>query len=209
MKNLLLTVSTLALGVCFVSEAMADCNGPYIGFRGGATKHKYDDKYDDFDYVNKWKTMLSAALGYRYDYFRIEGEYIWRDKSEKKETTVSNANEYSSKDTFKSYSLMANLYFDFLPYRAFSPYVSAGIGMTKLKYADKYTDPDGTSSSYTSDSDRNYKPNNFTWSVGAGATLKVTSRFNIDAGYRYYDMGSIGESDITAHEIYGGIRYVF
>ena len=30
-----------------------------------------------------------------------------------------------------------------------------------------------------------------------------------DSGYRYYDMGSIKHADVTAHEIYTGLRYVF
>jgi len=204
MKNLLLTVSALALGVCFISEAKAECNGPYIGLRAGAVKHTYDDKYDTFDNFDSWKTMLSGALGYRYDYFRFEGEYIWRDKMENSISDKDNLGVNTNYAGMKSYSYMANVYFDFLPYRAFSPYVNAGIGMTKLKYNDRYTFSDGTSTSHG-----NYSENNFTWSVGAGATLKVTSRFNIDAGYRYFDMGSLGESDIAAHEIYGGIRYVF
>lgn len=200
MKNLILTVSALALGLCFVSEARADCNGPYLGIRGGAAKTKYDDN----DYIkNKWKTMVSGALGWRQDYFRIEGEYIWRDRA--KERMDLNNGDYAQY-SLKSYSFMANVYYDIRPYSAFSPYLNAGIGMTKLKYSDKYKMPDET---YSATNNGNYGPRNFTWSVGAGATLKVTSRFNIDAGYRYFDMGSIKKADITTHEIYGGIRYVF
>lgn len=200
MKNLLLTVSALALGLCFVSEARADCNGPYLGIRGGASKMEYDG--NDY-YKSKWKTMVSGALGWRQDYFRIEGEYIWRDRTKE---NITDKNGYYDKSSLKSYSVMANVYYDIRPYSAFSPYLNAGIGMTKLKYSAYGTSADG---SYNNTHNGNYGPRNFTWSVGAGATLKVTSRFNIDAGYRYFDMGAIKKADITDHEIYGGIRYVF
>ena len=102
---------------------------------------------------------------------------------------------------------MLNGYFDFAPYRWFTPYVSAGIGFTKMKYNDVYTFPDGSSDTGTSNG--NYNPTRFTWSVGGGLSVKVTNRFNVDAGYRYYDMGSIKHADVTAHEIYTGLRYVF
>jgi opacity protein-like surface antigen len=45
--------------------------------------------------------------------------------------------------------------------------------------------------------------------LGAGVTVKVTNRINVDAGYRYYDIGSFGHEDVTLQEVYGGLRYVF
>ena len=72
-----------------------------------------------------------------------------------------------------------------------------------MKYKDSY------STGGTHVENGNYKPTRLTWSVGGGLSVKVTNRFNVDAGYRYYDMGSIKHADITAHEIYTGLRYVF
>ena len=182
---------------------MADCNGFYLGGRGGIVKHDYSKKGNsgiNSDGLDKNKLMLSGALGYRYNYFRTEVEYVWRDKSEKKYVVSPT---YSTKYNFRSYSYMLNGYFDFAPYRWFTPYVSAGIGLTKLKYKD--VDSDGMSGT----TNGNYSPTRFTWSVGGGLSVKVTNRFNVDAGYRYYDMGSIKHADVTAHEIYTGLRYVF
>ena len=103
---------------------------------------------------------------------------------------------------------MLNGYIDLAPYSWFTPYVSAGIGFTKLKYSETITsDLTGQTTKLTTDG--NYTPTRFTWSVGGGASIKVTNRFNVDAGYRYYDMNSIRHLDINAHEIYGGVRYVF
>lgn len=200
-------ILALLAGTFLASNAMADCNGFYLGGRGGIVKHDYSKKGNnafDTDGLDKNKLMLSGALGYRYNYFRTEVEYVWRDKSEK--TYHGDAGE-SVKYNFRSYSYMLNGYFDFAPYRWFTPYVSAGIGLTKMKYKDTYTFPDGSHDTGTTNG--NYSPTRFTWSVGGGLSVKVTNRFNVDAGYRYYDMGSIKHADVTAHEIYTGLRYVF
>ena len=207
MNKLLLAASAAVLTLGLAYQASADCNGLYIAGRGGVVKHKIENPKkggvgnsdNDFD---KQKLMLSGALGYRYDYLRVEAEYVWRDKVKH--------NDFIDEDTslkrqFKSYSYMLNAYFDLAPYSWITPYVGAGIGMTNLKFKENEV----TSSPVAEPSSRRLKEDNFTWSVGGGLSVKVTNRFNVDAGYRYYDMGDLGKADVTAHEIYGGIRYVF
>ena len=206
MNKLLLSASALTLAFGLTSEALADCNGMYLAARGGIVKHSIEnpkkggkgDSMNDFD---KTKLMLSGALGYRYDYFRIEGEYVWRDNVSLKDREETGA---KSSRNFKSYSYMLNGYFDLAPYSWLTPYVGAGIGYTRLKYTSTVTLPGGVSLT-----DANDKEGNFTWSVGGGLTVKVTNRFNVDAGYRYYDMGKLHKADVDAHEVYGGVRYVF
>lgn len=196
-------ILALLAGTFLCSNAMADCNGFYLGGRGGVVKHDYSKKGDnafDTDGLDKNKLMLSGALGYRYNYFRTELEYVWRQKSKK---TSEDRQGLKATHNFRTYSYMLNGYLDFAPYRWFTPYVGAGIGFTSMKYKDSY------STGGTHVENGNYKPTRFTWSVGGGLSVKVTNRFNVDAGYRYYDMGSIKHADITAHEIYTGLRYVF
>lgn len=203
-------ILALLAGTFMASNAMADCNGFYLGGRGGVVKHDYSKKGNsgiNSDGLDKNRLMLSGALGYRHDYLRAELEYVWRDKSEKKYGDDTDPT-FKGKHSFKTQSYMLNGYFDFAPYRWFTPYVSAGIGFTEMKYKDNYYF--GTTGiSHSKTNNGNYKPTRFTWSVGGGLSVKVTNRFNIDAGYRYYDMGSIKHADITAHEIYSGLRYVF
>lgn len=204
MKKLLLTASALILGMSIVHTAAADCNGMYLGVRGGVVHYK-DNASDDDSGIDKNKLMLSGAIGYRYDYFRAELEYIWRDRNKK---TYGNDGGGTNTETFRTYSYMLNGYIDLAPYSWFTPYIGAGIGFTKLKYSDVMTSPFGQKIVLTNDG--NYTPTRLTWSVGGGASVKVTNRFNVDAGYRYYDMGSMRNMDkISAHEIYGGVRYVF
>lgn len=203
-------ILALLAGTFLASNAMADCNGFYLGGRGGIVKHDYSKKGNsgiNSDGLDKNRLMLSGALGYRHDYLRAELEYVWRDKSEKKYGDDTDPT-MKAKHSFKTQSYMLNGYFDFAPYRWFTPYVSAGIGFTEMKYKDSYY-YGVTGGSSTATNNGNYKPTRFTWSVGGGLSVKVTNRFNVDAGYRYYDMGSIKHADITAHEIYSGLRYVF
>lgn len=202
MNKLLLGVSALILGLGITTDTRADCNGIYLAGRGGIAWHDYSsDKGSQFETENldKKRLMLSGALGYRHDYYRLEMEYIWRDKSKNSYDDGIGGASYN----FKSYSVMLNGYIDFAPFRWISPFVNAGIGYSQLKYSDRYGD--GSSSTKNG----NYKPAHFTWSLGGGLTVKVTNRFNVDVGYRYFDMGSIKHADVTDQEIYGGIRYVF
>ncbi len=196
MKKLILTASALVLGLSLAMPAMADCNGVYVAGRGGVFKNHFKKKQThDFDQngMNKNKLMLSGAVGYRYDYWRTELEYVWRDKNKFENNLF--------KRQFRTYSGMWNNYIDILPYEWISPYAGVGIGYTKLKYSAK----DKASQEII----RSDKKTNFTWSLGAGVTVKVTNRINVDAGYRYYDIGSFGHEDVTLQEIYGGLRYVF
>ncbi len=203
MKKLLLTASALVLGIFAAQDAMADCNGLYLGIRTGTAKHDYSKKnHMRMDELDSHVWMLGAAIGWRYNYYRTELEYVWRDKDD----WALHVGPLTDEIDFQTRSFMWNHYIDFLPYNWWSPYVGAGIGFTKLKYNDKLTTPDGVIR-YTDG--YNNKPTRFTWSVGGGLTLKVTNKFNIDAGYRYYDMGAIHKMDVKAHEIYGGLRYVF
>ena len=196
MNKLLLTASALVLGMGIASEAWADCNGFYLGARAGIVKHDMDDK-------NRF--MMSGALGYRYNYVRAELEYVWRDKVN--QTLVGP--DVTAKQNFRTNSYMLNGYIDLAPYHWITPYVGAGIGYSKLKYNSRYIVND----SGATFAGLHHDKNKFTWSVGGGLSVKVTNRFNVDAGYRYYDFGDLKQGDektgVKAHEVYGGVRYVF
>ena len=192
MKKLLCGASALVLFAALANAAHAECDGIYGAFRGGVTEH---DGTSEGGKLDDHRLMLSGALGYRYEYFRAELEYVWRKHAKDEAKYVGNTLK------FKTYSYMFNMYYDVLPYNWWSPYVGLGLGWTKMKY----TDIDHTSGFDTAE-----KTTRFTWALGAGLSLKVTNRLNVDLGYRYYNMGKLeGKEDIKANEVYGGLRYVF
>ncbi len=203
LKNITISLFALACGLFFANNAAAGCNGLYIGVRGGGSNPTIDDKTAGSNRFDTGGTdlMLSGALGYRHNYFRAEVEYIWRDTNEKKDKPVYDPDfdiyvgGATGELDYTSY--MFNIYLDLAPYTWFTPYLSAGVGMTRLEYTFKYAD--GTD---------NYDKDNFTWSVGGGISAKMTNKLNLDVGYRYFDFGKIDGAQLHNHEVYGGLRYV-
>ncbi len=212
MKKLLLSAAAL-FGMIFSCEnaALASCDGPYLAVRGGVANHTLGDKDENVATDKKLDIddnsgMFSGALGYRYKYFRFEAEYVYRQDAEDSNTSFAElpsggmvASRRSSEFSSKSY--MANVYWDLSPYTMFTPYLSAGLGVTSLEYTFKMNDSYNNTVKYDKD--------NFTWSVGGGISAQVTTRFNIDLGYRYYDMGDLDSGAVHNHEVYGGLRYTF
>ncbi len=201
MKKFLMTASAVAMIAAFSTPAQAECDGWYAALRGGMVKHDMSGDTGKTGMTDAIKIdddllMISGALGYRYQHWRGEFEFVWRDY-------VEGDDQYTT-EKFKTYSYMLNVYYDLLPYNWWTPYVNAGIGLTQLKFTSFDKSNPAATNMYG-----NLDPLNFTWSVGAGLSLKVTNRFNVDAGYRYYDMGGIRAADIDAQEIYAGVRYVF
>jgi len=193
MKKLLLATSAAVLLTSFAAKA--ECDGIYGAIRAGYVKHSADKLQGNFE---DRRFMMSGALGYRWEYFRTELEYVWRKYNRDRSTPPSIG-------LLKTYSYMWNAYYDILPYNWWTPYVGAGIGFTKIRYLDKH--------SVTGLVNEEWATTKFTWALGGGLSLKVTNRWNIDAGYRYYNLGSPKRPGKTykvkAQEIYGGIRYVF
>lgn len=129
----------------------------------------------------------------------------------------------------RSHQLMLNGYYDFKNTTKFTPYVSAGVGVTHIKNkisgeAMYWDDNEGDVMLNLNQSDSD---TNFTWSVGAGVTYAVTPNVSLDLGYRYVDAGDLkfssnlplkdymtsftykSEADLSSHDYTLGIRYTF
>lgn len=199
-KTYLMMASALVLTMAAAATAEAR-DGFYIAARGGYTDFNVNSKDDGapdeakVELASGWH--MSGALGYKAGYFRIEGEYIYRDNSDDTYTYGLGGH----KTTLESDSFMANAYLDIMPNYWISPYITGGIGLTRLDL-ETYDFP-GVTKKETDSAD------NFTWQIGAGLSLRINRCLNLDAGYRYIDMGEIDDADINAHEWYGGLRYTF
>ena len=200
-KSLFCAVSALVLGLAIAPAAQAR-DGVYIAVRGGTSDQNIKDAKDsatsdalsELDSVS----MFSGAVGYKYSYFRAELEYTWRDDYSDNQITASGL----INDELKSASYMLNAYIDFMPEYIVSPYISAGIGYTDLEINETISDDLGKQK-------LSWDKNAFTWSVGAGATLRINKCLNLDAGYRYLNYGKIEGARMKSHEWYGGLRYTF
>lgn len=202
MKNSLkIACSAMALVVALSATAEAR-DGFYLAGRGGMTWNNLngkddsiaDDKVSKLDHVG----VYSGAIGYKYKYFRGELEYVWRDDAEE---PIITEGDHTSDMTVSSESYMFNMYLDFMPNYWISPYLSGGIGMTKLEMVNKGVGLYASNEKWEKDS--------FSWQIGAGLTIRLNRCLNIDAGYRYYTLGKIEDAEVNTHEWYGGIRFTF
>ncbi|MBQ7284897.1 MAG: porin family protein [Alphaproteobacteria bacterium] len=203
-KTYLMMASALVLTMAVAATAEAR-DGFYIAARGGYTDFNVNSKEDNVSTSAKVELgsgwHASGAIGYKKGYFRLEGEYIYRDDSDDEYKYALGAH----KTILESDSFMANAYLDIMPNYWISPYFTGGIGLTRLDLETYDVDNNGVpSSDKETDS-----ANNFTWQVGAGLSLRLNRCLNLDAGYRYIDMGEIDDADMNAHEWYGGLRYTF
>ncbi len=202
MKRTLTTLASALVLTMAVNTAAEARDGFYVAVRGGITDYNLNSKDDNFsdtarmDFNSVWN--ISGALGYKYKYFRVEGEYTYRDDDD--DDYKNSFGRVASRSSLESDSFMLNGYLDLMPNYWISPFVSGGIGMTRLKVSNQDV---GTSIKKEWDED------NFTWQVGAGLSLRLNRCLNLDAGYRYVDMGEIDDADVNGHEWYGGLRYTF
>ena len=203
-KTLVTLASALVMTTALASNASAR-DGVYLAVRGGWSDYNMNKDSDSTtttaraDFGDTW--MVSGALGYRYKFFRIEAEYIHRGDEEDSFKYNDGYADRERKSSLESDSYMANAYIDILPNYWISPYISGGIGMTSLSLTNE--DPGGLSVQESHDKD------NFTWTAGGGLTLRLNRCLNIDFGYRYFSFGKLEESNVNAHEYYGGLRYTF
>lgn len=201
-----LVAVAVTAAAAFSAEAR---DGFYLGIKGGGANNNMNSNKDSafdsnrVDFDNVW--FMSGAFGYRWNYLRAELEYTYRNDFDDKIPFGAglDPNTYFSKTVLKSKSVMANAYLDFMPNYVVSPYLSGGIGMTFLELENTVNTAGGAQ---PTDS---YDETNFTWSLGAGLTIRLNKCINIDGGYRYVDMGSIGKANLNVHEVYGGLRYTF
>lgn len=233
MKQLLLVTA-----ISFSSLAYAD-NGFYTSLKAGISDTKFDNSKDQISESDFQLTLhnkdadksiypnISAAVGFDFSKIsninaRAELEYSYKDKAKFnpaiEEIQVIDGSEAVNEESpfvkeLKSQSLMLNGYYDFKNTSKFTPYVSAGVGVTRVKNATQaFFEPENIT-----DTD-----NSFTWAAGLGVAYKVTENVALDLGYRYVDAGEVEfnsypieginfktTADLASHDYSLGIRYNF
>ena len=172
----------------------------------------------ELEYTYKGKTSFnpgftSVTETYQDSYSVVEGSNTYTGNNTQSNTYSVDEPGFITNE-LRIHQLMLNGYYDFKNTSKFTPYLSAGVGVTHLKNKVSFDDVSET------DSD-----NNFTWSVGAGVAYKVISNVSLDIGYRYVDAGDFefsktmsdesltrtfkSTADLSSHDYTVGIRYNF
>ena len=226
------------------SFAYAD-SGLYTSLKAGVSDTKFEDYKLDladgndslvFKHKDADETIypnISAAIGFDFSKVskvnaRAELEYTYKDKATfapNISSAIFNGVEVQFPEGFPSFlvnelrtqSLMLNGYYDFKNTTKFTPYLSAGLGVSRIEN-DISTNPEIFNSSEHISTDTN---NNFAWTAGAGVAYQVTKDVALDLAYRYVDAGEIETSlsfdganfkntaDLISHDYSLGIRYNF
>ncbi len=102
------------------------------------------------------------------------------------------------KGRLSSLTGLVNLYVDLPVGGRITPYIGAGIGISRNEISDlsatgyaTLTDPAGQVTSHSSFATAGSKPNwELAWALMAGLTFDISDSLKLDAGYRYLDLGS-------------------
>ena len=168
----------------------------------------------DSDFPGKFSSgdgnVGTIGVGYSYNNkIRVEGRLAHRngDFNDQKFGTGSRAGEeYILNGDIKSTTLTVEGFYDFPTSSAFKPYVKAGVGVSRNRYAARLGgagvaafDPfDGTTDGFY-DAYADQRSTEFTWNAGLGATYDINKKINLVAEYQYVSLGdgSTGQDSFT------------
>lgn len=224
----------LAGAICLLgAQANADSYilNPYVSakIRGSMMDNSWEERnswtyggttYHENDSVSIDDSILggSVALGLKTQLIkgslRTEIEYN-RNADAKKKHIGEDNDRYETK--LKSEAFMLNAYYDIETNLMPTPYIGAGIGISRLKGSYSYDDYPSVNGSI--------KHTNLAWQIGTGVSYDINKNTTVDFGYRYIDYGSFSktstekisgidvnvkdEIESRAHEIMLGLRYTF
>lgn len=203
MKKTLLLAGVAAL---FSVNANATDLKSYVSVKGlyNETKAKRIEHYvDDYSKDKGSDHVWGAAFAYgvKADAFRGELEVNLH------RTLTSKWDDGSGRDQFKNRSVMFNAYYDIDTGTQFTPYVGAGLGVTRLSYTEQEY---GVEKIHKAS-------NELTWQLSVGATYALCDKTSLDLGYRFVKSGDFkvhyedgyDNYKITNNEFYFGVRYAF
>lgn len=211
------------------------------------TEYQFNPEADvDLTYHNKdvdETVYPNIALAVGFDFSKIskvnaraELEYTYKDTvkfTPRADLFVVNTPDFSDSiplpegfpgllvNELRSQSLMLNGYYDFKNTSKFTPYLGAGVGVTRIKNKQSLNPEFFIESDSQSDTS-----NTFTWSANVGVAYQVTENVALDLGYRYVDAGEIEfntnnslffgpnsdmktTADLVSHDYSLGLRYNF
>ncbi len=133
------------------------------------------------------QTGLELAIGYGWERdFRVELEYLTNKTFNISATPILNTLPATTLTaSIKNNTLLLNVYFDFLGFDRFRPYVVGGVGGAANAVSTMLIPPpvDGGS--------LNRKLTSWAWNVGVGFRVSVLSRWFVDVKYRYTHLGVV------------------
>lgn len=197
MKKVIITSLVSLVSLASVSAAYAadtGNTGVYVSGKVGTSivrSHgmKYDYAGSNSKSSSKSKGAFGGGVAVGYDFYsqyqfpvRVEIASTFRGKS--KSVGEADNGSVSTRNKVRMDTYMLNGYYDFHNQSAFTPYVTAGIGIADLKLKNKFESAGQAGSSSGSNT-------NFAWDVGLGVKYAVTTNVALDVSYIYTDGGKV------------------
>jgi opacity protein-like surface antigen len=212
------------LGATGVASAEGGANTDYYvkldgGYSTNARKLKnVDDMYPGKKNSLKSVPTIGVGIGtYMSPEFRTDLTLSYMPKRKfTSETITQNNVKYVNTQNFKSYSLIANTYYDVCKFDNLSIYMNLGAGLAKTRTSDLIVTTVNGSGVLAPKK----KKTSFAWNAGMGASYKISPVLSADFGYRYSHLGKFGGSTIVntsvkntqklvSHDVLASLRYSF
>lgn len=128
--------------------------------------------------------LFNAALGHYFlDELRLDFQLHFDQGIESKKSFVSGANTVSLKGKEQTIGAFANVYYDWLNASSITPYVTAGVGLTRNEFTTKIRVNNGAENR---DKKSKYGVG---YKAGIGMAYHAGSNVDIDFGYNYLTKG--------------------
>lgn len=147
---------------------------------------------------------LAGFGGYDFGKFRLEGELSWQKNDF--DTVSGPGGSLTITGDLTATSFLVNGYFDFHNSSPATPFITAGIGFSKIEVND-FNVPGSGVPGYSDDDTV------FAGQIGAGVGFAIIQNGSLDFKYRYFltedPSFDTSEFSFSSHNIYVGFRYNF
>ena len=207
MKKLTVFLSALF----FVFSVNAHAEGPYVGLKVGAVYLTDSDLTDPnlagtvLEVESDTGFSVGAAVGYGFsNNFRLEGEISYQSNDVDKINYLGLSASTTGDSTALTFLL--NGYYDFKNNSPLTPFITGGLGYSKVELNDFNVPGSGLPNINEDD-------NVFAYQVGGGLAYEMTEKATFDIGYRYFATEDpeldTSEVEFQNHILYLGLRYSF
>lgn len=228
----------LGLAALISAPSIALADGYYAAFQLGDSQQVNDAKaYGsnialDADFPRAFDagdgTVGGVGIGYIFsEKLRLEARLAYRDSSFNEReigTGARDGEEYILNGDVKSTSLAFNGFYDFPNKSAFTPFITAGLGVSDNSYSARlggagvsaFDQFDGSVDGYY-DAYAGGDSTDFTWNIGLGGSVMLSDKASIYGEYQYVNFGDVktGQDsftdgfkidDLASHEFVLGVR---
>jgi outer membrane immunogenic protein len=156
------------------------------------------------------KTNGCASAAFGSDFGKIRGEIELAYQQNEFDNAFSSGSNRTIDGEISAISYLFNLYYDLDNNTNFTPYITAGVGLTSLHIKDFSLPAAGTDPAFSSTSEDDIE---FTYQIGCGVSYAIERNISIDINYRRFTPSDPAfntlQSEFESNNFYVGLRISF